>query len=160
MRILCVLAITATCGFAAGPVMKLPLAADSTLEVRGNQKKALLRFDLAAVPAGNTIVSARLVFTLAAVRSESPLLPKRFEFSAGETRMMILAVKGPGEHSLDLTRQVRGARTLAIEVAGLETNPSATISSASLDVRYSKTAPRADAGGGVYQAAGQTGAIR
>ena len=63
MRKLLAVLIAATAGASANSVQLHP-AADSVLEIKGSRKKALLHFDLAAVPAGNTIVAARLALTL------------------------------------------------------------------------------------------------
>src|SRR5712692_6219742 len=153
-------ACVAATAFAGSAAIKLQPAADSSWEVKGRQKRAMLHFDLAALPAGNTIVSARLALTFDKVASDPPINPKRFSISAGDAHVVNLVVKGNGEYSADLTKHVRGASALAISIAGLEANPSAVISSAALELQCSRTAPRADAGASVFQAAGETGAIQ
>ncbi len=156
---LCGIALVASTAFAGAKAIELAPAADSSLEVKGRQKRALLHFDLSAAPAGNTIVRARLALRLDKVASDPPINPKRFSISASDAHVANLVVKGNGEYSVDLTKQVRGASVLTINISGLEANPSAVISRAALELRYSPTAPRADAGAAVFQAAGETGAI-
>src|SRR5579864_440558 len=62
---------------ANGATLQLSPAADSVLEIRGNQKQALLRFDLHTIPADVTVLSARLLLTLQ-TSSDPPIPPKRF----------------------------------------------------------------------------------
>ncbi len=159
-KLVAVLVAAAASGFAATSVAKLQPGRDSILEIRGSQKRGRLNFDLAALPARTTIVEARLALVLDALASEPPISPRRFAVTAGDTRLANLAIKNPGEYWVNVTRLVRGARAIAIEIAGLEARPSATISRATLEVRHSDTAPRAEAGGEVFQATGQHGAIR
>ncbi|MDP2997620.1 MAG: hypothetical protein Q8N47_09030, partial [Bryobacterales bacterium] len=140
------------------PTVKLDPAPGSVFEVKGNQKKALMRFDLSAIPAGTTIVKARLALTLTAVVSEPPLNPKRFAVTVEEARAANLVVKGPGEYAVDLTKLVRGKSAVAVSISGMEANPGATISRTALEIEYSFTAPQADAGGAVFQL--RPGAIR
>ncbi|MDP2996709.1 MAG: hypothetical protein Q8N47_04420, partial [Bryobacterales bacterium] len=75
-----------------------------------------------------------------------------------EARAANLVVKGPGEYAVDLTKLVRGKSAVAVGISGMEANPGATISRAALEIEYSGTAPRADAGGAVFQL--RPGAIR
>src|SRR5260370_33160298 len=140
------IAFVAVTSYAGSPAIKLQPAADSSWEVKGRQKRAVLRFDLTAVPTGNTIVSARLALALDKVASDPPINPKRFAISAADDDVGNLVVQGSGEYSVDLTKHVRGASAVAIGIAGLEANPSAVISSAALELQCSRTAPRADAG--------------
>jgi hypothetical protein len=159
-KVVAVLLVAAASGSAGTSVAKFQPGSGSVFEIKGSQKKALLRFDLAPLPARNTIVSARLEVVLDGVGSEPPIDPKRFAVTTGDTRIANLVVKAAGEYSVDVTRQARMGRTFAITIAGLEANPSATVSRATVEVRHSDTAPRADAGGEVFQAPGQHGAMR
>ena len=159
-RLVAVLLAAAASGFAESSVASFQPGTDSVLEIKGKQKKALLRFDLSGLPAGATVVAARLVLVLDAVTSEPPVTTRRFAVACGDARVANLVVKAAGEYSVDLTKRVRRVREVEIAISGLEANPGATVARATLEIRHSTTAPRADAGGEVFQAPGHSGPIR
>lgn len=155
-----VIAVAAMAAFGQGSVSKIEADSGSVFQIRGNQQRASLRFDLSRLPRGEALVKARLLLTLDRIASDPPIEPKRFAVSAGEEFAANLVVKSAGEYVVDLSRQARDTRSLVVEIAGLEANPRAEIIRAVLEVRHSPTAPRADAGGHLFQKAGASGAIR
>src|SRR5260370_31499274 len=127
LRHILALVVTAAAAFGGASAIRVNPGAGSVLEVKGKQKRAVLNFDLAAVPAATTVVSARLALTIDAVSSEPPINPKRFAVSAGDAHVANLVVKGPGTYTLDLTKYARRVSPLVIRDSGLDANPSATL---------------------------------